>query len=149
MLFVILLITFQTFTFAKYDLKKIERQVKYYSEQINDKNPATRLDAVNKLAELLHKKTILPLSKALNDPNVFVRKNAIKALGNLPYRDTAPYVINRLKKEKNLFVLREGVISLGKLKDQRGKYYLEKLTKHKSLLIRNEAKAALTQLSQK
>lgn len=145
----IALLLIQNICYAKYDLKEIERQVKYYSSLLKHKNTSKRLEAVKELAKIKHKKTVEPLTQALNDSNVFIRKNAIIALGDLPYRKVASHIVNRLKKEKNIFVLREGIISLGKLKDQSGKRFLEKMTKHKTIMIRSEAKKSLELLSQR
>ncbi|MDH5680920.1 MAG: HEAT repeat domain-containing protein [Spirochaetota bacterium] len=133
---------------AKYDIKEIERSVAYHSGRLKSSNTAVRLSAVRNLGKIPHKLAVYPLIKALNDKNVMIRIRVIRALANLNYIQAVKPIIRRLKVEKEDYVIREALIALGKLKDERARTVLKRYLTHNNLGIRLQAKKSLAMLDQ-
>ena len=134
---------------AKYDIKVIESEVNQQYERLKSSNGAIRLSAVKRLSQIPHKKAVEPLSYALNDPNIFIRKVACRALARLNYDEAVKPLSRRLKIEKDIFVQKEIIMALGELGDETTRWTLKKYQNHSSLSIKKAANEALNKLNKK
>ena len=133
-------------TFGKYDRQAIEREVDTLKSQLISSNIAVKISAVQKLSRINHKLAAIAIITVLNDNNSMVRMYACRGLGEVNYEVAVSPLIRRLQIEKDLFVLKEGIIALGKLRDERGRWILRSFLKHSSLILRIEAKKSIKEL---
>lgn len=86
------------------------------------------------------------LELARNDPDESVRRHAIRALGNLRFRDAVPFLMEVLESEGGLIV-GDAVQALGKLGAHQARYAIESLRNSDIPWVAEQARCALKALS--
>ena len=138
-------------SFSKYRnrTKEIQKELNFYTTKLNSPNSAVRISALRKITKINHKLALKPLIHALDDKSTFIRRIAIKRLGEMDYTEAVPHLIRILKEEKELFVQKELISALGNLKDYRSIEILKRYTNNESITLKVAAKKALKNLQQK
>jgi len=143
--FLLICLTFFLMTgtsFSKYKnrTKEIQKEVNFYFHKFKNRNTAVRISALRKITRINHKLTLKPLMYALDDKSTFIRRIAIKRLGEMEYTEVVPHLIRILKVEKELFVQKELINALGNLKDFRATDILKRYSEHSSMTLKVAAK---------
>ena len=112
------------------------------------KSGAVRMGLLRELMRTRSKAGLRELKDFLDDGEAMIRRKAIEGVGGFGYEEGVNWVIKRLRVEKNDRVKKAGIISLGKLKDERARWILKSYLNDKNFIIRIYAKKSLKILDQ-
>ncbi len=129
-----------------YNKRLIEQEVELLSKRLKSSNGAIRYSAVRRLSQINSRKAVKPLLYALNDQRPIIRRLSCIALAKLKYYKSVNPLIRLVKREKTYYVLKEGILALGQIGDERARFVIQRFLKSSNLSLRLSAKKALKML---